>query len=164
MNEKLKPYAGLAIIFVFMAVCFGYVGIRDKDKTPAPKKQWGMLLTAEYPVYSVTAPFGILVLEGNAVFLSGTDLDTEEVYIVKYLDGNILRTRRLNAEETGVVIDGTFKIVEFKMCEYITVNGRTQITMQLDYDDYNSRSYSVLHIPALPTPDMNMTSWYIGGN
>jgi len=72
-------------------------------------------LAAFYPqttyvnCYRVTAPFGVFGLDGHFFFGSGA-INTEEVYSIKYFENGELKTLILDAEETPIIIDGTFRL------------------------------------------------------
>lgn len=74
----------------------------------------------EFEIYTLTAPFGILYgktsgrISGSYegfIFHSGSlsgsfSSELEEQYIVKYMDGNELKTKVFKAKDTSLVVDG----------------------------------------------------------
>jgi hypothetical protein len=115
-----------------------------------------------YPIYVCTAPFGVFTrelsgsLEGSSSgmlsftsgSLRGSLSETEkEVYIVKYLDGNILKTTTFNAKDTGIIIDGTFRLSTDEKIYYEAVDGTL-----VEKSRYISSWHSdfKIHFPELP--------------
>jgi hypothetical protein len=165
MNKKRIIWASWLVIMV--VIVSGVLVLKSRNDSLPPTRE-GYQLWGTYPVYSVTAPFGAFQLQGDAVFLSGTELSTEEVYIIKYMDGNELKTVTQEATKSVVIVDGTFKLEEYRYVEYkVNPDGSINILKE----SWRSRGDPLLggapiqfklHIPGLPEPEMNLTSWYIG--
>lgn len=113
-----------------------------------------------YPIYMCTAPFGVLSRDFSAslsgsssgflTFNSGNlngslNSKLEEVYIVKYLDGNLLKTKTFTAEDTDIIIDGRFCLTHPVEISYDKKDGKwiEQNRYDMDYE-------MALHIPELP--------------
>ena len=114
----------------------------------------------EFQIYVCTAPFGVLSRDlsgsisgqnsGFLTFNSGSfngsiHGELEEKYIVKYLDGKLLKTKTFDAETTDIIIDGRFCLTCDKEIRYEKKNGEwvESYTYLRDYD-------LELHIPELP--------------
>ena len=100
-----------------------------------------------YDVYSMTAPFGFFSIQGEIhgsfLFIDGY-IKSSENYDVKYFDGNILRTIILNAEETGVIVDGKLLLEREK-----TVDSFDFLHLHLGLTPSLRIKYTI-HIPFLP--------------
>jgi hypothetical protein len=121
----------------------------------------------EYPIYMCTAPFGVLSrdfsasLQGSSsgilTFNSGNfhgslNSKLEEVYIVKYLEGNLLKTKTFEAEDTDIIIDGRFCLTAPILISYDKVDGKW-IERYRYVDNYELS----LHLPELPKLGNNTT-------
>jgi len=116
----------------------------------------------KYPIYSCTAPFGILFKKTkssgggrNGEWSWYIDVNLAEKYIVKYMDGNKLKTIKLNAEDIDIVVDGTF-IYEEKYKRYgEIINGEEQ------WEKHRYLRTQIIHLPNLPDPQFKMTDNFI---
>lgn len=125
-----------------------------------PDSEWAeKTIEREYPIYVCTAPFGVLSRDlsgeiagsssGFLTFNSGSihgslNSDLEETYIVKYLDGNLLKTKSFTAEKTDIIVDGRFCLTCDERIQYKQENGELKETYRYTY------TYLRLHIPSLP--------------
>ena len=99
------------------------------------------------PIYYITAPFGIIFKHtsgrgsSDVKYGFGFSVDTtlEEKFVIKYMDGNRLRTATENAEDANVVIDGTFCYEQ--MFETFYENGKEGSTYPRG---------TIIHLPKLP--------------
>lgn len=150
MSKWDKWKAGLAILIVFLVGLF-------------VTNLWAVKTTidvnaVEYPIYHVTAPFGILWIEttggGRFIFgCGGFDIDSQmsEEYIVKYMAGNELRTKIFDATKVSVIPDGTFQLEKVTRHENVRyLSGRI--------DQYNLGVTWYIHVPFLPKMNQTVTT------
>jgi len=104
-------------------------------------------------IYHVTAPFGIYWTEGDGsiqgsfLYKEGSyEMQMVENYIVKYFDGNELKTIILNAENTSIVVDETFRLETITYREYYY---RDKDNVYMDYYVEHGMTYKI-HLPFLP--------------
>lgn len=115
-----------------------------------------------YDVYHAEAPFGVLWVETEGSFIFGCgsiDSQLRESYIVKYFDGNKLRSITLNAERFPIIIDGTFKL-ELKRVRRWNILGISWFDRRW-HNDRTVYYVSVrLHIPGIP-PQNQTVQWIV---
>jgi len=128
----------------------------------------------EYEIYTITAPFGVLytnkhgLIDGHYsgfIFHSGyingsisTELD--ETYIVKYMDKNELKTKKFDALNTSLIVDGKFCLEKKYNVRYKKeAEEKWVVNYKLDSD---WSSTWIIHIPKLPELDQKMTTKYMG--
>lgn len=114
----------------------------------------------EFPIYVCTAPFGVLALDisgsisghssgfltfNSGMFNGSIRSDIEEKYIVKYMDGQYLKTKTFDAEDTSLIVDGRFCLTCVKETHWNMENGEWKKTYSYVYDHTMS-----IHIPELP--------------
>ena len=114
----------------------------------------------DYPIYMCTAPFGVLfnklsgeitgtfngVLTFNNGSLTGSiNTQLEEKYIVKYLDGNQLKSKTFDAKTAPIFIGGKQLILQVELQE--SYHPELHHT---DNPEYQSDRYWSIHIPELP--------------
>ena len=120
----------------------------------------------DYPIYMCTAPFGIIygsisgtlrgtyggMLSFNNGSISGSINSTlEEKYIVKYLDGDQLKTKTFDADDANVIIGQKDELVlTVELEESYETNGNLYHT---DRPEYQNDRYWTIHIPELPKVD-----------
>lgn len=71
-----------------------------------------------YEIYNARLPFGVFLSSGGGSFILGTgsfSVSTDEVYLIKYFDGEELKSLELEAEKTSIVVDGTFRLEEITL-------------------------------------------------
>ena len=126
-------------------------------------RQGKRIIIKEYPIYMCTAPFGVLfsktsgqfsgtfngMLTFNSGRMSGSiDTHLEEKYIVKYLDGNQLKSKSFDAKTAKVFIDGDKLLLKVELEESYQPE-----LYHTDNPEYQSDSYWSIHIPKLPDVD-----------
>ena len=110
-----------------------------------------------FPIYKATLPFGIIQYQeiGKGSFLlgSGTFMSSggsKEIYYIKYMEGNLLKSLELQATSNALVVDGTF-VVERHIIYFKTNLGQPTV---------RSLTYTV-HIPKLPLVNQTWTMYWI---
>ncbi|MCJ7424993.1 hypothetical protein MUP01_12115 [Candidatus Bathyarchaeota archaeon] len=107
------PILGLAIISL-MIIGFMTLAVWSYSLDEVSRENI-FISSRTYSIYSATLPFGEFFLEGsvggNFLGFRGT-ISESEVYIIKYLDGNTLKTISLKSNDTPLIIEqNSFKIV-----------------------------------------------------
>ena len=147
-KEEVTP-EGITVTTRYCKIC-GEVSYESAEKTEEKA----------HPIYMCTAPFGVLsrdfsgnlsgessgVLTFNSGSLRGSfDSKLEETYVVKYLDGNRLKTKTFEAEKTDIIIDGRFCLTHPVEISYKKKDGKWVERYRYDKDYYME-----LHLPELP--------------
>ena len=128
-----------------------------------------------YPIYRCTAPFGVLSLEisgsGSFILASGSfsiEGGLSEKYVVKYWDGDELKTQILSAESTSVIVDDTFQLelMYWQEVQYHKETGRRRVngdsmTNDIDGEVEDYWHEWLIHIPLLPPPNETITTEWI---
>jgi len=111
--------------------------------------------TRYYDIYNLKAPFGIFWTEGgmsgNIIYFRGYT-EMVENYVVKYFDGNELKTKIFNAEETSIVVDNTLRLEQLD--SYTEDGWWWYRSHHRRYNVYPIDKW-IIHIPYLP--DINTT-------
>lgn len=125
-----------------------------------------------YNCYRVTAPFGVFAIEGEGsisgfliVFHGSFDFEMTEKYVTKFFDGAELKTKIFNAEETSLIIDGTFRLEKLEVRKWIHTKDGTPLReynggYKGSYDSLVSRNWKI-HLPFLPKTNQTTTEWLI---
>lgn len=152
VRDTIYQFIGVVgITILICTIVFGPIYYFDNDNIVE-----GYHFYKDHEVYRVIAPFGIIWTKGRAVFLSGTQFDMNEKYVIKYLDGNELKTVIQSAEEVSIVIDGTLKLSEYRYMQYNRNTGEI-----LDENYLDAKQFQ-LYIPALPEMNQTLTlDWEI---
>lgn len=105
-------------------------------------------------IYKATVPFGEFVQTGRLggfMFFGfgsvGGSLSGEEFYLVKYFDGEELKTLKLDADETSLIVDGTLQleiISTYSSGRHFFVFDWVEKPHRDSYPEYR------IHIPYLP--------------
>ena len=120
-----------------------------------------------YDIYRVTAPFGVFIVEGHGegggciiVFHGEFDFEMMEQYVVKYFDGNEVKTGIYNAEETPLVVDGTLRLerIVTKKTSFWKSTGDVKWVE----DSYLWNYQYKVHIPFLPNTEPMTEEWQTG--
>lgn len=112
-------------------------------------------------IYRATVPFGEFVQSGR---LSGVvffgfggirgSFSGEEFYLIKYFDGNEIKTLKLGAEKVPLIVDGTFQL------EIISDYSTGKTFFIFPWSEKPSRDkyprYKI-HIPYLPEVNQTLT-------
>lgn len=112
-NHAGAPILGLAVISL---IIIGIVTVVTWSYSLDEVSRENILISSRtYSIYRATLPFGEFFLEGsiggNFLGFRGT-ISESEVYIIKYLDGNTLKTITLKSNDTPLIIEqDSFKIV-----------------------------------------------------
>lgn len=110
-----------------------------------------------HEIYSVTAPFGYIQMKGEYVgtlLMSSGYIEGSEYIYVKYMDGEYLRSESYESDKIDIIVDGTFS--------YNIVYKRSYVDWLWIFRTYGGTyEFPEIHIPILPEPDMNMTTWYL---
>lgn len=126
---------------ILLILCFIVLGLIFVDGYTTTEK------SVFVDCYRVTAPFGVITLEGN-FFIGSGSIEESEVYLIKYFENGYLKSMKLDAEDTPIIVDETFRL------EIIyRVSGVTNTVFIKKY---------ILHIPFLPEVGEQITSeWRI---
>lgn len=126
----------------------------------------------EYEIYTITAPFGIIYnnlhgsisghSSGFLFFFSGSvqgsiSTDLEETYIIKYMDGNELKTKKYDAFKKSIVVDGKL-CLEHKFRVDYRKDEKGRWFEHYRYDSDWSGEW-IIHLPKLPEIE-KMTTKY----
>lgn len=125
----------------------------------------------KFPIYMITAPFGVLYgdvhgsISGSCsgfIFCSGyiggsISTKLEEAYIVKYMDGNNLKTKKFYSERTALIVDGELYLEHWQKAVYKKNEAREWVQ---DYIRYSSHEWAI-HITELPEVE-KLTTKYTG--
>jgi len=157
MNKK--TFNSILIISSLFIICFSgflcFIGIQRQHNT---EYVWCIETISIYDVYHATAPFGILYKDEQGSVL-GWSTSLSETIIVKYLDGNELKTVSTDHPFTDIriVVDGRLVIERQKLYREEWVFGK--LKQRKEYSTAWKRY--VLHIPRLPEPHYNETRNYV---
>jgi hypothetical protein len=169
-KDKSTGKTMICVIFLLLCICgfFGFplFGTNTTQNLPMQKTEQ----TTFKDIWTATCPFGIISYEshGYCYFSSGS---YAEIYSLKFIEGNEIKTMSFNADSVKLIFDGTFKLETTKYRYYkidpfdgskIPCDSHGYQTYDYDEDDWMGTNY-VIHIPQLPTPDMTTTTWYVGG-
>jgi len=114
--------------------------------------------TTQHEIYYATLPFGFIYLEGDMggwfLGFSG-QLGVTENYNIKYMDNGQLKTLVFKAEETPLIIDGTFQVER-------TVYWKTYyIFFWRCHDQAPWLTEYKIHIPCLPEVNQTLTETWV---
>ena len=105
-----KKWKCLVILFLVVNSLMFFIPICYRHTTSIVESQC-------YDIQYAECPFGVYWTEGEGkfrfLFASGGgefEFGMVENYVIKYWSGNELHTIILNAEETPVIVDGTFRL------------------------------------------------------
>jgi len=159
--EMKNRYYGI-IIFAFVIVIAGlyintYWNTYSKDTVTQ---------VTYYDCYRVTAPFGVFVVEGEGeiagsfiAFYGSSEFELREEYVIKYFDGNELKTKIFDAEKTPLIVDGTFKFEVVKIEDgHYKVGIDEPIRFYQFSQGYPKYVYKI-HIPYLPNVPQTTDDW-----
>ena len=143
MRDENKP----ALILVgFLVVCI--IGAYQSSQRISTE------VSTYYEIYNARLPFGVFLSSGGGSFILGTggfSINTDEVYLIKYFDGEELKSLELDAEKTSIIVDETFRLEE------ITLNvDQNELWWHRKYVGTLVRERR-LHIPYLPDIDQTLT-------
>lgn len=144
--KKLIVIFIFGFLFFFILTCFG---LFEREYTQYEK------IEGSFPIYYAEVPNGKIWvdIEGHFVLGCGSiDSSLKETYIIKYLDGNELKTYQADATTNSLIIDGTFKLERISYLYRLT----TFFGITFDGNLRESIPQWRIHIPALPI--INQTS------
>jgi len=144
MDAFEKTCAGLGVVVIFLLV--------SAVATVSHPTQ-----IEYYEVYKATVPFGEFISSGELggfMFfgfggVSGS-LSGDEYYLVKYFDGEELKTLKLDAEDTPLIVDGTLRLEVISEPTIIRWFFIFKTVSEDMFPDYR------IHIPYLPEVNQTM--------
>ncbi|MGD2090773.1 MAG: hypothetical protein PVH61_31665 [Candidatus Aminicenantes bacterium] len=98
-------------------------------------------------IYYAEAPFGVLYADvegstsGGFMWQSGSiDTKLSESYVVKYWEDGMLKSKSLDAEDTPIIVDGTFRLNTTVITSQ--VYKKTRYTLHLPFLSENVTNYN----------------------
>lgn len=178
---------GIAGMTLYVIISNPYVCLHWTDKPSTYVVQDKVKTRTLWNIYHITAPFGIIYvdIEGSgSILFSRITSNLEEVYIVKYIDGNLLKTLQFNTMETPLIVDGTFCLEHIitETAKYEVGTGENGSDRFIGWEDdwlpdyeeranyttptwgdawYTRKEFWKIHSPELPILNSTMTKDYI---
>jgi len=151
------------VIFTFIIIFVIMVGVYICAINWNTYNKYIIVQTDYYSCYRVIAPFGIFAIEGEGeigggfiVFHGSSEFELREEYVVKYFDGNELKTKILDAEKTSLIVDGTFRLEKNTMKK---AKFKVGIDEPKILDSFGSKYTYKVHIPYLPNVPQTTDDW-----
>jgi len=161
----LEDIFGKACMFIFVLLLTSLVFTITVDY--ALHTYSNLTTRTHYQIYRVTAPFGVFAVEGQGeigglfiVFYGSYSIELTEQYVVKYFDGDELKTKIFDATTVSIVIDETFTLEQIFTEEYRFDRGTGECLEPTDDSRYKETIWRI-HLPFLPGINKTTTEWII---
>ena len=128
----------------------------------------------EHDIYKATLPFGVFTakgsIDGSWFFIAGSfegEIGGGEIYSIKYLENNQLKTVILDAQEIPLKITGRLKLIEHRnetvkasiLDVFYTVIGIMEKADIYDRERSLGEIWFTIEIPELPVVDPLTEDW-----
>ncbi len=125
----------IGVIFICFLLCVPLVVLNWTQDAPDR--------TVTHDLWYAKAPFGVCYSDVSGSFIWGSgsiNTDAGESYMLKYWEGNELKSMTVDASKTSIVVDGKFQIEQiYTVKHYVIINSDNVILKQ-----------QLLHLPSLP--------------
>ena len=130
-------YAPIAIMFIFMVGFMLVVPLSIFWVQDMPDR------TVEHDLWYAKAPFGVCYSDVSGHFIWGSgsiSSDVGESYMLKYWEGDQLKSMTVDASTTSIVVDGKFQIEQtYSVKHFVIMN-----------QDVSTLKTIILHLETLP--------------